>query len=163
MIHKLLSVSIDLLVPTTVYDIHGKPLPNLYLYYDGSTKYFGREHLPFGITACLVLLILIIIFPLLFLCLYPHHCFQRGLNKLGLRCSMLLIFMYSFQGCYKNETSGTHDCRCFAGLYLLIRIALIGVYALTQSLLYLLSTCHGSSCSFCDHICSSPAIQINCS
>jgi len=43
-----------------VYDIHGKPLPNLYLYYDGSTEYFGREHLPFGITACLVLLIFII-------------------------------------------------------------------------------------------------------
>jgi len=45
---KVLSVSIDVPVPTTVYDIHGKPLPNLYLYYDGSTEYFGREHLPFA-------------------------------------------------------------------------------------------------------------------
>ena len=132
---KLLSVSIDLLVPTIVYDIHGKPLPNLYLYYDGSTKYFGREHLPFGITACLVLLIFIIL-PFLLLCLYPCHCFQRGLNKLGLRCDMLHIFMDSFQGCYKNGTSGTRDCRYFAGLYLLIRIALMGVFAYTQSILY---------------------------
>ena len=132
---KLLSVSIDLLVPTIMYDIHGKPLPNLYLYYDGSTEYFGREHLSFGITACLVLLIFIT-FPLLFLCLYPYHCFQRGLNKLGLRCGTLHIFMDSFQGCYKNGTSGTRDCRCFAGLYLLIQIALIGMYALTRSLLY---------------------------
>jgi len=57
-------------------------------------------------------------------------------NKLGLRCSMLHIFMDSFQGCYKNGTSGIRDCRCFAGLYLLIRIALIGVYTLTWSLLY---------------------------
>jgi len=132
---KLLSVSIDLLVPTIVYDIHGKPLPNMYLYYDGSTKYFGREHLPFGITACLVLLIFII-FPLLLLSLYPCHCFQRGLNKLGLRCGTLHIFMDSFQGCYKNGTSGTRDCRYFAGFYLLIRIALMGVYALTHSIIY---------------------------
>ena len=74
---KMLSVSIDLLAPTIVFDIHGKPFPNMYLYYDGSTEYFGREHLPFGITACLVLLIFNI-FPLLLLCLYrssaTHWC-----------------------------------------------------------------------------------------
>ena len=132
---KLLSISIDLLAPTTVYDFHGKPLPKMYLYYDGSTEYFGREHLPFGITALLVLLMFIIL-PFLLLCLYPCHCFQRGLNELGLRCGALHIFMDSFQGCYKNGTSGTRDCRYFAGLYLLIRIALVGVYALTHTILY---------------------------
>ena len=132
---KLLSVSMDLLAPITVYNIHGKPLPKMYLYSDGSTKYFGREHLPFGITALLVLMMFIIL-PFLLLCLYPCHCFQRGLNKLGLRCATLHIFMDSFQGCYKNGTSGTRDCRYFAGLYLFIRIALIGVNAATWSLLY---------------------------
>ena len=132
---KLLSVSIDILVPTTVYDSDGKPLPNLYLFYDGSTEYFGREHLPFGITALLVLLMFIVL-PFLLLCLYPCHCFQRGLNKLGLRCATLHMFMDSFQGCYKNGTSGTHDCRYFAGLYLLIRIALMGAYAFTRSISY---------------------------
>ena len=129
---KLLSISIDLLAPTTVYDIHGKPLPKMYLYSDGSTKYFGREHLPFGIIAFVVLLVI----PFLLLCLYPCHCFQRGLNKLGLRCVTLHMFMDSFQGCYKNGTSGTRDCRYFAGFYLLIRIALIGLYAATRSILY---------------------------
>ena len=132
---KLLSVSIDLLAATTVYDIHGETLPKLYLYYDGSTEYFGREHLPLGITALLVLLMFIVL-PFLLLCLYPCHCFQRGLNKLGLRCATLHIFMDSFQGCYKNGTSGTRDCRYFAGLYLLIRIALMGVYAFTRSDFY---------------------------
>ena len=132
---KLLSISIDLLAPTTVYDIHGEPLPRMYLYSDGSTKYFGREHLPFGITAFLVLL-MIVVLPFLLLCLYPCHCFQRCLNKLGLRCATLHIFMDSFQGCYKNGTSGTRDCRYFAGLYLFIRIALMGVYALNHSILY---------------------------
>ena len=132
---KLLSVSIDLLVPNTVYDIHGKPLPKMYLYYNGSTEYFGREHLPFGITAFLVLLMFIVI-PFLLLCLYPCHCFQRCLSKLGLRCAALHIFMDSFQGCYKNGTSGTRDCRYFAGFYLFIRIVLMGTYALTLPIFY---------------------------
>ena len=132
---KLLSLSISLLAPTTVYDFHGKSLPKSYLFYDGSTEYFGREHLPFGITALLVLLMFIIL-PFLLLCLYPCHCFQRCLNKLGLRCGALHILMDSFQGCYKNGTSGTRDCRYFAGLYLFIRIALVGVYALSRTILF---------------------------
>ena len=79
---KFLSVSVDLLVPTTVYNIHGERLPNIYLYYDGSTEFFGREHLPFGIMALLVFLVFNL-FPTMLLCLYPCQCFQRCLNKLG--------------------------------------------------------------------------------
>ena len=54
---KFLSVSVDLLIPTTIYNIHGEQLPKIYLYYDGSTEFFGREHLPFGIMALLVFLV----------------------------------------------------------------------------------------------------------
>ena len=32
--------------------------------------------------------------------------------------------MDSFQGCYKDGTNGTRDCRYFAGLYLIVRILL---------------------------------------
>ena len=132
---KFLSVSVDLLVPTTVYNIHGKRLPKMYLYYDGSTEFFGREHLPFGIMALLVLLVFNL-FPTLLLCLYPCEGFQRCLNKLGLRCDKLHILMDSFQGCYKNGTNGTRDCRYFAGLYLWLRIVLLGIYALTRTNFY---------------------------
>ena len=132
---KFLSVSVDLLVPTTVYNIHGERLPKIYLYYDGSTEFFGREHLPFGIMALLVFLIFNL-FPTLLLCLYPCQCFQRCLNKLGLRCGKLHILMDAFQGCYKDGTNGTRDCRYFAGLYLWIRIVLLGIYALTRTNFY---------------------------
>ena len=132
---KFLSVSVDLLVPTTVYNIHGERLPNIYLYYDGSTEFFGREHLPFGIMALLVFLIFNL-FPTMLLCLYPCQCFQRCLNKLGLRCDKLYILMDSFQGCYKDGTNGTRDCRYFAGLYLWLRIVLLGIYALTRTDFY---------------------------
>ena len=129
---KFLSVSVDLLVPTTVYNIHGEPLPKMYLYYDGSTEYFGREHLPFGIIALLVFLVFNLL-PTLLICIYPCECFQRCLNKLGLRCGKLHILMDSFQGCYKDGTNGTRDCRYFAGLYLWLRIVLLGIYALTRT------------------------------
>ena len=132
---KFLSVLVDLLVPTTVYNIHGERLPKIYLYYDGSTEYFGREHLPFGIMALLVFLVFNL-FPTMLLCLYPCECFQRCLNKLGLRCGKLHIFMDTFQGCYKDGTNGTRDCRYFVGLYLWLRIVLMGIYALTRTDFY---------------------------
>ena len=132
---KFLSVLVDLLVPTTVYNIHGERLPKIYLYYDGSTEYFGREHLPFGIMALLVFLVFNL-FPTMLLCLYPCECFQRCLNKLGLRCGKLHIFMDTFQGCYKDGTNGTRDCRYFVGLYLWLRIVLMGIYALTRTNFY---------------------------
>ena len=132
---KVLSVSTDLLVPTTVYDIHGKPLPNLYLYYDGTTEYFGKDHHLLGITAILVVLIFVPL-PLLLLCLYPCQCSQGVLNKLRLRCGTLHIFMDSIQGCYKDGTNGTRDCRYFAGLQLLVQIAIMGVYIFTRTDFY---------------------------
>ena len=37
----------------------------------------------------------------------------------------LHAFADVFQGCYKNGTNGTRDCRYFAGLYLVLRIVLL--------------------------------------
>ena len=42
---KFNSVSFDLLVPTQAFNIHGEPL-GVYLFYDGTMEYFGKEHLP---------------------------------------------------------------------------------------------------------------------
>ena len=42
--------------------------------------------------------------------------------------------MDAFQGCYKDGTNGTRDCRYFAALYLLVRIAMyVGITALPAS------------------------------
>ena len=131
---KFLSVSFDLLTPTEVRNINGSLL-GLFLWYDGSIAYFGKEHLPYAIIALLLLLIFVI-FPIVLLLLYPMRCFQRCLGHCGLRCHALRIFMDAFQGCYKDGTNGTRDCRYFGALYLIIRIISFFVLALTVDVLF---------------------------
>ena len=112
---KLLSVSFDLLVPTHVYNINGSSV-GLFVFYDATIKYFGSEHLPYGVLAVFVLLVFVIL-PLLLLLLYPMQCFQRCLGCCGVRWHALPIFIDAFQGCYKDGTNGTWDCRYFAAVF----------------------------------------------
>ena len=131
---KLLSVSFDLLVPTHVYNVNAS-LVGLYLYYDGTIEYFGEEHLPYGVLAVLVLLVFIL-FPLLLLLLYPMRCFQRCLSCCGVRWHALPIFIDAFQGCYKDGTNGTRDCRYFAATFLLARILVFIIFAIIKTALF---------------------------
>ena len=107
----------------------------IFLYYDASVKYFGKEHLPYAVLAVFVVLIFIL-FPILLLLLYPMRCFQRCLGCCRVRWHALHIFIDAFQGCYKDGTDGTQDCRYFAGLYLLIRLVLFILFAITHSAYY---------------------------
>ena len=118
---KFLSVSFDILTPTTLWDSRKVRQPTV-LYYNGTVKYFSKEHLPYAVLAVIVLLVFIFL-PILLLCLYPCRCFQRLLNRCNFRCQALHMFMDAFQGCYKNGTNGTRDCRYFAALYLITRVA----------------------------------------
>ena len=131
---RLLNVSFDLLAPIHIFDAHGKKR-GLFLYYDGSVEYFGREHLPYAILALTVMLFLVI-FPLLLFIVYPMRCFQKCLTYFNLRCHALRVFMDAFQGCYKDGTDGTRDCRYFAAVYPLSKIILFFVYAVTLSGLF---------------------------
>ena len=131
---KLLSVSSDLLIPTHVYNVKGSSL-GLYLYYDATIEYFGDEHLPFAVLAVFVLLVFII-FPLLILLLYPMRCFQQCLGCCGVRWHALPIFIDAFQGCYKDGTNGTWNCRYFAGAYFFARILFFVTYVLSHTELF---------------------------
>ena len=131
---KLLSVSFDLLTPTNVYTMNGTVV-GIFLYYNASVKYFGKEHLPYAVLAVFVVFIFIF-FPILLLLLYPMRCFQRCLSCCGVRWHALPIFIDAFQGCYKDGTDGTRDCHYFAGLYLLIRLVLFIFSAITHSAYY---------------------------
>jgi len=127
---KFLSVSFDILTPTVLWDSRGVKQPTV-LYYNGTVKYVSKEHLPYAIPAITVLLVFIFL-PILLLCLYPCHCFQRLLNRCNFRCQSLHMFMDAFQGCYKNGTNGTRDCRYFAALYLITRVAVHTSLALSS-------------------------------
>ena len=131
---KFLSVSFDLLTPTEVHNINGSLL-GIFLYYDASIAYFGKEHLPYGILALLLLLIFVLL-PIVLLLLYPMKCFQRCLGRCGVRWHALHIFIDAFQGCYKDGTNGTRDCRYFAALYIITRFTLFVVYAFTVNVLF---------------------------
>ena len=131
---KLFNVSLDLLIPTHVYNVNGSSL-GLYLYYDGTIEYFGEEHLPYAVLAVFVFLVFII-FPLLLLLLYPMRCFHWCLSCLGMRWHALPIFIDAFQGCYKDGTNGSRDHRRFAAAFLLARILLFFLFALSQTELF---------------------------
>ena len=118
---KILSVSVDLLMPVLVYDQNGKTLPRLYLFNQGDVAFFGSHHLPYACLAVFFLLTFTLL-PMLLLFLYPCSCFQVCLNRTGFRCQSLHIFMDTFQGHYKDGTNGTRDLRFFSGLYLLLRV-----------------------------------------
>jgi len=125
---RFLSVTFDLLAPTRLYNSHGDTLNQYRLYYDPTVELFDENHLPYGLLALGILSLLVSL--LLLLCLYPCTCFQRCLNCCGLRFQALHTFMDSFQGCYQNNP---RDCRYFAAVYLMLRVALFIAYAVTLS------------------------------
>ena len=115
---KFFSVSFVLLTPTIVWDSKGR-IQDIALYYDGAVDYI--EHLPYVLLALTFLLVFTFL-PILLLCLYPCRCFQRLLNRLNWHSQTLHYFMDTFQGCFKDGTDGSKDCRYFAALYLFVRI-----------------------------------------
>ena len=137
---KIVSVSFSLLVPTTIYDIHGHKI-DYYLYYDASIEYFGKEHLPYGIVAIMVLLLFVII-PTLFLALYPFRWFQSCLNRCRITHQAIHTFADCYLGWFKDGTErGTGDRRFIVSLYLALRMFMFIIYTFSLSVyLYAFAT-----------------------
>lgn len=131
---RVLSVTFDLLTFTEVRNPQGNVINN-YLYSNAQVKYFKDEHLPYAIAAILIVLVFIIL-PSILLLLYPMRWFQQCLTRLRLNHELLRTFMDSFQGCYKDGTNGTRDCRYFAAVFLFVRIILFMAYTLTLTVLF---------------------------
>ena len=129
---KILNVSFDILTPTALYDVHGNRMKSLYLYYDGTYEYFGRNHMPYAFLALFMFLVLNVV-PLALLIVYPCQCFQRCLNLCRLKRHILNTFIDTFVGCYRTEP---RDCRYFAALYLVLRIINLALFSITTSPLY---------------------------
>ena len=128
---KIMNVSMDLLIPTQIYQL-GSNISTVGLFYAPSVTYFGHNHLPYAIVA-LVVLIVFAITPLFILILYPFQCFQKLLSFIPLKWNILHAFIDSFQGCYKDGTEpGTFDCRWFSVLILLIRLFINFMIATTN-------------------------------
>ena len=132
---KVINTSFDILMPVQLHNISGQVV-GLYVYYNGSLEYFGRDHLPYAVLAIFMFTTFNLI-PLLLLCLYPCRCFQSCFNCCRLNSQVLHTFMDAFQGYYKFEP---YDCRYWAAFYLFLRIAVLVIFALTQSSYFVLIT-----------------------
>ena len=133
--NKILSVTADILVPTQIYEL-GSNSTKFGVYYSPTVKYLQGEHLPYAITA-LVILTSFVIIPTIILILYPFQFFQKLLSAIPINWHFLRAFIDSFQGCYKDGTEpGTSDCRWFSISVLLIRLLLFVVFGLSFSIMF---------------------------
>ena len=123
---KVLSVTFDLLVPVWAHDARGNHV-GTYLYYDANVVYMGKKHLPYAVLALFVMITFIIL-PILFLIAYPFQC-----CKFLWKWPALRICVDTYQGYYKDGTSGTSDCRWFSCVYLIVRIFLFVVFSFVKN------------------------------
>jgi hypothetical protein len=128
---RVLNVSFDLLLPTTIYDIDGKRT-TAFLYYSGTIEVFKNEHIPFAILACFMGLVFNVS-PLVLLCLYPCRWFQKLLHFCRCRTQMLHIFMDIFHSGYRTKPL---DYRWFSVVYLFVRIINLVIFSSTLSRFY---------------------------
>ena len=68
----------------------------------------------------------------MFSLLHPLRCFNRCIGW----WPSLRFCLDSFQGYYKDGTSGTRDCRWFSSLYLAVRVGLFIAYGLIKGSFY---------------------------
>ena len=133
---KILCISFDLLIPTTVYTVEDNPKTRLVVYYDGTVDFFSNEHIPYAILA-LTFMILFAILPTLLLLFYPCRCFQYLMSRCHCHSHILQTFLDSINGCYKDGTEpGSRDCRWFAAVDLLSRFFLFMVFSFTLGSMY---------------------------
>ena len=135
---KICITAFYILTPTQLWSPDGSY--EWVVYYDPSIAYFGPSHIAYAIIT-MILSFLILVVPVILLFVYPFHWFQRCLNYFHLRSLALNAFVDAFQGCYKDGTNGTRDCRYFAALQLLFRLfvifsLLVAKDAATSALLY---------------------------
>ena len=56
---KLVDSTLNVLVPTVVYNVHGE-IVGIHVYYDPSYKYFSKEHIPYAAMSIVLFLIFVI-------------------------------------------------------------------------------------------------------
>ena len=130
---KFTSVTFDLVLVTRLRTVEGTVLRQV-AYYDANIGFFSKEHLPFLLPAVCVFLLFVVIPPII-LILHPLKCIHKRI-KCFRQSRILHTFVESFQGCYKDGTNGTYDCRYFSAVYMALRVAVLFIYTLTLSVYF---------------------------
>ena len=120
---KLTLTSIMLLTPSYLYNQTGHHVNTVALY-DSNLGFFRNEKQIWLAILAILIFITFVILPPLLLLLYPWRCFQKLLSYFRLHRPGLITFMDIFQGCYKDGSNGTRDCRWFSAYYFIFRIVI---------------------------------------
>ena len=112
------------LTPLNLFDGQGQKLKTSVFAFDASVQFFHAKHLPFAVLSIFVLLTFIAIPPIV-LTFYQASFFQKCLTRCKMNSQALRTFVETFQGCYKDGTNSTRDCRYFAGLYFIFRLIVV--------------------------------------
>ena len=131
---KFAELSFDLVLATRLRSPEGNASERV-VYYQGTIEFLGTGHLPFFLVAFMTLIMFVLLPPLI-LILHPLKCCQRCMGSYHRRFRALHIFVESFQGCFKDGTNGTRDCRYFSVVYMFVRVAILFVLVLTVSSYY---------------------------
>lgn len=99
---KILNVTHDILVPTTLFNVSGSKVKTYFLYFDGTVQYFAGTHIYFAALALSMCFIFNII-PLVLVAIHPSKCFQRFLNHFQLQSQAFVTFMDALQGNFKTR------------------------------------------------------------
>ena len=124
---QLVNISLNLLRYTPLYDIPNESFLRNVFFYDGAIPYFGWPHaLPaiFGIAV----MIFVVILPTLYLLLFQFRVVQKCLNFVRLQKQGIIALVDVLTGGFHKSTKTFGDHRYFAGLFLLLRAAIVGVY-----------------------------------
>ena len=133
---KLTVISVYLMTPELLFNNQGGTVAKV-MYYNGNVDFLGKQHIFYFLLALTIMVFFVLLPPLLLL-LYPLKATQRlaawvGCNRLTIvqTGGRVQMFMDTFQGCYRDGTDGSRDCRFFAGIYFLLRTVLFTLYAYT--------------------------------
>ena len=132
---KLLLVAGTILFPVHLFNGQGEILKTPVCGFNANIQFFHAEHLPLAVLSIILLLTFIAVPPIV-LIFYQAAFFQKCLTRCKMSSQALCTFVETFQGCYKDGTNGTRDCRYFAGLYFIIRIINIAVLLSSSTVLH---------------------------
>ena len=138
---QLVAISLKLLEWSYVYRFteYEYEIEAVVFFYDRSQKYSDIAH---GVVffAGLFVLLVFIVLPVTYLCVYPFKWFQKCFNKLKFKKDLLISITDVFIGPYKIGTNDTWDYRYFAGLAFALQLSQLIVHLLGFSIF--VQACH---------------------
>ena len=131
---KMFSVTSDMIAYSEVWTNSDKVTHNVY--FDGTMHFFKGRHIPFAVVGTFTVLVCNVL-PLGLILVYSFRRTQPLLHCLPTSVqNALRPFMDNLLGCYKDGTNGTRNCRYFAAVYHIARIALFVCFAAFKSPYY---------------------------